>query len=490
MMIVGNGSGAEFEEEIENSLLVDDQRIGDVYRVWREDKNMHPRGIAAELNLDSIGQVYTHLGSIQTLLQGRIYGGETYAPQKAKMLQSFVRRHSTRLSEGTKKRLLSLANEHETAEPHGEALSPGTAETDACEQGKDTGSGPKLTELWDEFIRSAQLNIEDGGMGRDSAYKLEMGRKLANARKAVLSGEDSWSTLVKRGIAGNLIFSVQQSRFRNWLNDSPEDALRALQAIWADEDSGVAKRIRSFGEILPASVSSGSGTRLNIISVLLMGLDAEQYPPFRVTRFDEAYERTGYEPRGAQADEVALYEHALGFLDTFIEEADRRGVTIPNRLDAQGLTWLVTGNYVEVPLEDPPRQAEPDLVKLSEDLLIQEYDLREIRILLEDKRQVIFQGPPGTGKTYVAQELAKCLAGSEDRVTLVQFHPSYAYEDFVQGYRPRAMTGGQADRRTGGLRVTGRAAAEGSRGRSRRAGNGSLSGHRRDKPWQYRQRVR
>ena len=70
--------------------------------------------------------------------------------------------------------------------------------------------------------------------------------------------------------------------------------------------------------------------------------------------------------------------------------------------------------------------------------------LEDITVLLDDKRQVIFQGPPGTGKTYVAQALAHCLAGeSEDRVTLVQFHPSYAYEDFVRGFRP-TLKGGQA----------------------------------------------
>ncbi len=70
--------------------------------------------------------------------------------------------------------------------------------------------------------------------------------------------------------------------------------------------------------------------------------------------------------------------------------------------------------------------------------------LREVETLLEEKKQVIFYGPPGTGKTYVAKELAKHLAdGDENRVTLVQFHPSYAYEDFVQGYRP-TLDGKQA----------------------------------------------
>ena len=76
------------------------------------------------------------------------------------------------------------------------------------------------------------------------------------------------------------------------------------------------------------------------------------------------------------------------------------------------------------------------LQTLADDLLFDVAHLHEIEKLLNDKRQVIFQGPPGTGKTYVARELANCLSGSKERVRLVQFHPSYAYEDFVQGYRP------------------------------------------------------
>ena len=74
--------------------------------------------------------------------------------------------------------------------------------------------------------------------------------------------------------------------------------------------------------------------------------------------------------------------------------------------------------------------------ELADELLIDSGHLRKIKRLLEDKRQIIFQGPPGTGKTYAARKLATCLAGGEERVRLVQFHPSYAYEDFVQGIRP------------------------------------------------------
>ena len=87
-------------------------------------------------------------------------------------------------------------------------------------------------------------------------------------------------------------------------------------------------------------------------------------------------------------------------------------------------------------------EADFDLEELAYELLWDVSYLRKIETLLRDKRQVIFQGPPGTGKTYVAQALAECLAGSSDRVRLVQFHPSYAYEDFVQGFRP-TLEGGR-----------------------------------------------
>ena len=68
--------------------------------------------------------------------------------------------------------------------------------------------------------------------------------------------------------------------------------------------------------------------------------------------------------------------------------------------------------------------------------------LSDVVDLLREKRQLIFYGPPGTGKTYVAQELAKDLTRDGGDFVLVQFHPSYSYEDFFEGYRPFELDGG------------------------------------------------
>ena len=65
-------------------------------------------------------------------------------------------------------------------------------------------------------------------------------------------------------------------------------------------------------------------------------------------------------------------------------------------------------------------------------------EVEDILTLWGAKKNIILQGPPGVGKSFSAQRLAFALMGAEDRARLgfVQFHQSYSYEDFVEGFRP------------------------------------------------------
>lgn len=86
----------------------------------------------------------------------------------------------------------------------------------------------------------------------------------------------------------------------------------------------------------------------------------------------------------------------------------------------------------------------------AESFLVSQDWLDDFHRLLSRKKQVIFQGPPGTGKTYLARRMAVKLARAADRVSLVQFHPAYTYEDFFEGFRPNS--GGGLELREGPLR--------------------------------------
>ena len=79
---------------------------------------------------------------------------------------------------------------------------------------------------------------------------------------------------------------------------------------------------------------------------------------------------------------------------------------------------------------------------LKDGLFFERDELERILDRFEDKNNLILQGPPGVGKTFVSKRLAYGVMGEsgkepDGRIRNVQFHQSYSYEEFVQGYRPR-----------------------------------------------------
>ncbi|WP_111721115.1 McrB family protein [Homoserinimonas sp. OAct 916] len=140
---------------------------------------------------------------------------------------------------------------------------------------------------------------------------------------------------------------------------------------------------------------------------------------------------------------VVDFTSALGVLEKFLVDAIE-----PDTSDEDDLVAI------------PPAVASvPDLPPATDTLAASLYiprdDLQEILDLLQRRQQAVFYGPPGTGKTFIAQALGRHMVGTDtSRVRIVQFHPSYAYEDFFEGLRPEATdTGVTFGLRPGPLRV-------------------------------------
>lgn len=298
-------------------------------------------------------------------------------------------------------------------------------------------------------------------------YKLDIAERMRTAAEAVEADAEDWPDLLRKAFAGPFMMTSWRTSgaLHAWVKDEPDAAREALLLLWGSGD--LEDRLRAFFERFSKEHVSGRGLRLNLATTLLMADDLESYPPFKWTPFDRAFALTGYPKPSRDWDEADLYQHALAFLDRLDEEATSVGFAMRDRLDAQSVLWCVTswdpperwskadrkaflqfrGDAVdEAPDEDEREIGDgrddgmdvpADLSELAATLHFETAFLERLDRLLQDKGQIVFHGPPGTGKTYVARKLAEYYAdGDTEAVELVQFHPSYAYEDFVEGFRP------------------------------------------------------
>ena len=135
----------------------------------------------------------------------------------------------------------------------------------------------------------------------------------------------------------------------------------------------------------------------------------------------------------------------------------RQAIQLKGRIAVKALTrfteytdWLQYA-FERIDADAGVSEVEPDSIEdqlydidtALTDLFLEETQFRRILDSIALRKNLILQGPPGVGKTFIARRVAWCLIRHKDSryIEMVQFHQSYAYEDFVQGWRP-TETGG------------------------------------------------
>jgi len=214
---------------------------------------------------------------------------------------------------------------------------------------------------------------------------------------------------------------------------------------------------------LPAA----SLTREHVLRALrLVEREGRHLPPSTV--YELLYRGKRYPPRAvaelayrlAQADPQARWPHGAGLpTNALLEALDftivaKRPILAAGSAQDQGQAAeqqaedLYTGpktpdkNFTPALAEPVATYASPPkayaTAEALAELFITDKELEASLAGLRRRRALLLQGPPGTGKTYLARRLAWLLLGTRDeaRIELVQFHPSYGYEDFILGFRP------------------------------------------------------
>ncbi|MGE3993728.1 AAA family ATPase [Pseudorhodoplanes sp.] len=339
---------------------------------------------------------------------------------------------------------------------------------------ENTGDGERLKVAWDAgfqpkdwYFYTYRPTIWEVHPGHELADKLiefaffdepqDFDFFLAYGEWASMYGDPGTSSVQRYWIEKTLV------RGRPDRLDGPDGV---GQALWSPQTSKDGKNIyANMLEVKPGDVVFHLTDNDSISSVSIAASEADAsfvgvqgtewagQPAYRIALKDhepleprlprDAFLET--EPFASEL--IELYESGVKGLfynkrglnqGAYLTEATPTLIAILNRAYAE----FSGKSLPHVATEDTPPVEESTNTFSLEDalatLFLERAAAEDLLLLWQARKNVILQGPPGVGKSYAAQLLAFALMGAEDRSRLgfVQFHQSYSYEDFVEGYRP------------------------------------------------------
>ena len=289
---------------------------------------------------------------------------------------------------------------------------------------------PSLTAA--AFVESERVNQERKAAEKAAAVKAEENalgdegvRTTHYWTYSPGDGAARWDDFYARGIMGigwSKLGNVEQYA-------SKEDIRKSLRTLYSSKFSqkNSALALWQFSrELKPGDVVFAKRGRSVIIGRGVVEGDyqfddnGDSYPNIRKVRWTHGGEWQTEDLLAMKTlTDITAYPDLVAKLDSFFEDEDGE--------PEEG------SGAVEYPAYTP------------EDFLSEVYMDAErygtLANVLRAKKNIILQGAPGVGKTFAAKRLAYSMMGVKDaeRVMMVQFHQSYSYEDFIEGFRPNAQ---------------------------------------------------
>lgn len=210
---------------------------------------------------------------------------------------------------------------------------------------------------WETFADWAVRVNETADLAKhEHSYKRNFANKLAKVREEFVAGDISWRTSLVQALQGtNLLHYMTVSKVKTAAAERPAEFDAAVAVFW----SGGMPSVDVFPNFEPLiknaieGLTPGNVTALG--ALLLMGRDAEQFPPYRATPVKEWSELVGLDAPGASPAE--RYQRLLALCDELLNR--RIGhLGLSGRLEAQGLGWaVVKWPADDIPIPDEEREA-------------------------------------------------------------------------------------------------------------------------------------